>query len=343
MITLVKKIPLAFLKDKTSQSKSRIAGLDSLRFIAFLMVFLFHVSKKFCFGFLGVDFFFVLSSFLLTYLAFREMEHSGNFSKSNFFIRRFLRIFPLYYLILIICLLLLPSIAKLANQTITLPEKPWYFWVFLANYENSNYLLPLKFLWSVAVEEQFYLLFLLLSLAFRKYFIWIIAILLTGYLVFFQINAYYEWEQYKTLPFHFANFAFGMLGGWLFYKKRITALFSFIALGLSSFLLYLTPYDHWFFNIILSIWFLSVIFSIEKVGSKLSKNSFFNLTEYLGKYTYGLYMYSGLIIILINKTSLKEHFAAIPIKLIFTFLTAFLSYHLFEKHFLKLKSRFRKK
>lgn len=342
MITLVKIFHLKFFKPVTSNSRNRIVGLDSLRFIAFFLVFLFHVSRTFYFGFLGVDFFFVLSSFLLTYLALQEIDQTGTFSKSNFFIRRVLRIFPLYYLILIICLILLPFLSNKVDQSITLPEKPWFFWVFLANYENSDYILPLKFLWSVAVEEQFYLLFLVLSLAFRKYFVWIVLGLIVLYLIFFQINEYYDWESYKNVAFHFANFGFGMLGGWIFYKHTISKILRIVLIGLSSLLLFLTPYDHWFFNIILSIWFLSLIFGVEQIASHLSNNLIFRLTEYLGKYTYGLYMYSGLMIILINKTPLKEHIFAIPLKFILTVIAAFLSYHLFESQFLKLKSKFRR-
>ena len=75
----------------------KIAGLNTLRFLAFLSIFLFHTEISFDYGYLGVDFFFVLSSFLLTFLAYKELDDTNTFSKKNFFMRRVLRIFPLYW------------------------------------------------------------------------------------------------------------------------------------------------------------------------------------------------------------------------------------------------------
>ena len=78
-------------------NSSQIQGLNSLRFFAFLSVFTLHTTTWFTYGGLGVDFFFILSSFLLTYLALNEIETTGRFSRKNFFIRRALRIYPLYF------------------------------------------------------------------------------------------------------------------------------------------------------------------------------------------------------------------------------------------------------
>ncbi len=309
------------------------------------MVFLFHSSEIFFFGFLGVDFFFVLSSFLLTYLAFTEIEKTGSFSRRNFFLRRVLRIFPLYYLIVFFSFVILPFLAEKAGIAITLPEKEWYFWTFLSNYDNSHYLLPLKFLWSIAVEEQFYLLFLLLSIFFRKHFWYIIGSLLLGYVIFMISEGYFGWERYKSVFLHLVNFAFGMAAGYLFYLGRLKFKKRILLPGLllSFILLFPTVKIAILFNLLLSLFFVLLIFSITHFGQKLARNYIFRITEYLGKYTYGLYVYSGFIIVFFNKLlSPGSRILIILIALIALFLVAFLSYHLYEKHFLKLKKYFRK-
>ena len=330
------------LKTVKTFSQNRISGLDSLRFLAFLFVFLFHTTDVFYFGFLGVDFFFVLSSFLLSYLALKEINEQGNFNPKNFFFRRVLRIFPLYYLFLIICMIILPAATGLLNMPYTLPEKPWLFWLFLSNFDDSAYILPLKFLWSIAVEEQFYLLFLLLSPLFRKYFVLVPFIFLILYVSYFFVDQFFEWEFYKSVPFHFANFGLGMLGGWLYFKN-IKGLKLFLPVfTISAVLIFCIDPEHILFNLVLSILFVSMIFLSENFSLKLKKFTVFEIFENLGKYTYGLYVYSGLVIIGVSRF-LPENYKVVKIiiALIFTGIIAVVSFHIFEKRFLKLKKAFR--
>ena len=87
-------------------------GLDGLRGLAILMVVLLHnfdFTNYFFFGWLGVDLFFVLSGFLITDILLNTI-HTSHFLR-NFYIRRILRIFPIYYLTLFICLLIIPLIS----------------------------------------------------------------------------------------------------------------------------------------------------------------------------------------------------------------------------------------
>jgi peptidoglycan/LPS O-acetylase OafA/YrhL len=149
-----------------------IAGLDGLRAIAFLIVFLFH-TRHLPFGWMGVQLFFVLSGFLITDILLRMKEQ---FPRREFFVkfygRRFLRIFPLYYFYLALLVALIFALPYLKLNALNAELGPAYFnqvWVaalylydfFHASifFERSRFF---THLWSLSVEEQFYLLWPLL-------------------------------------------------------------------------------------------------------------------------------------------------------------------------------------
>jgi peptidoglycan/LPS O-acetylase OafA/YrhL len=129
----------------------RIDQLDGVRAFAFAAVFAFHVVHL-PFGFLGVDVFFVLSGFLITrnLLALRDRATTGS-AFAVFFYRRVLRIVPPYYLALAV---------MLALEPFPLAETPWYLG-FASNIRDTIQPVlegPMVTLWSIAVEEQFYIL-----------------------------------------------------------------------------------------------------------------------------------------------------------------------------------------
>jgi len=149
-----------------------IAGLDGLRAVAFLIVFFFH-TRNLPFGWLGVQLFFVLSGFLITDILLRMKE---KLPRREFFIkfygRRFLRIFPLYYFYLILIavfIFILPALklnllnAEIGkgylNQVWVAALYVYDFFHASAFFERSRFF---THLWSLSVEEQFYLLWPLL-------------------------------------------------------------------------------------------------------------------------------------------------------------------------------------
>jgi len=149
-----------------------IAGLDGIRAVAFLVVFLFH-TRNLPFGWLGVQLFFVLSGFLITDILLRMKE---KFARREFFVkfygRRFLRIFPLYYFYLALLTALI-FLLPVLNLKALHPELNKNFlsqiWVSLfylydffhasAFFERSRFF---THLWSLSVEEQFYFVWPLL-------------------------------------------------------------------------------------------------------------------------------------------------------------------------------------
>jgi peptidoglycan/LPS O-acetylase OafA/YrhL len=135
--------------------------LDGLRFVAFLAVFVFHflqsarrplsssliaVAEA---GAFGVDLFFILSSFLITSLLLREHASEGQIHVRAFWVRRALRIWPLYFLFVGVFLLLNRPPGWYALGLLTFTTN----WALLHRWYPS----PMNHLWSVAIEEQFYL------------------------------------------------------------------------------------------------------------------------------------------------------------------------------------------
>lgn len=151
----------------------RIVPLDGLRGIAILLVIVYHYSDQwyeFATGFdaqiielgrslwFGVDIFFVLSGFLITGILLSTKDSPRYFT--SFFGRRTVRIFPLYYLNIFALCVLLPRLHE-AFQNEALVKNQFWFWTYLANFhfasEGEFGHTPGGYFWSVAVEEQFYI------------------------------------------------------------------------------------------------------------------------------------------------------------------------------------------
>jgi peptidoglycan/LPS O-acetylase OafA/YrhL len=152
--------------------------LDGLRGIAVLLVMVYHFidllapsyrppggAAEWCWaiagaGWVGVDLFFVLSGFLITGILFDTRDGGRYFF--SFYLRRVLRIFPLYYGILAVLLLVVPlvRVPESAGYQVLLERQGWY-WAYLTNWliagQGDFGAVPAGYFWSLAVEEQFYL------------------------------------------------------------------------------------------------------------------------------------------------------------------------------------------
>jgi peptidoglycan/LPS O-acetylase OafA/YrhL len=146
--------------------------IDGLRAVAVLSVIAFHVAPaRFTGGFVGVDIFFVISGFLISSIIYQELE-SGSFSIVEFYVRRIRRIYPALFIILgCVCvggwIFLLPSdFDSLGKQIIggSAFVANFVLWWQSGYFSPEATLKPLLHLWSLGVEEQFYLLFPLICI-----------------------------------------------------------------------------------------------------------------------------------------------------------------------------------
>ncbi len=143
------------------------ADIDGLRALAVIAVILFHADiARFAGGYVGVDVFFVISGFLITGIILSEIER-GQFTIVGFYERRIRRIFPALFATMIVGLAvasfpLLPSdLADLGSQAVsmTLFVSNFHFANTSGYFDGASELKPLLHTWSLAVEEQFYILF----------------------------------------------------------------------------------------------------------------------------------------------------------------------------------------
>ena len=155
------------------QHAGYIPALDGLRGVAIILVMLHHftyyrpeagidavIAAVPLFGWVGVDLFFVLSGFLITGILL-DSRGSGHYFR-NFYARRTLRIFPLYYLVLFLALVVLPRFPAAHSVIAGDIEMPaqWPYWLYLTNFAVADRGFVhgwVDVAWSLAIEEQFYL------------------------------------------------------------------------------------------------------------------------------------------------------------------------------------------
>ncbi|MGF1597371.1 MAG: acyltransferase family protein [Acidimicrobiales bacterium] len=143
------------------RARSHFGSLDALRAFAVIAVVWHHTVEPAAWlplsgrGFLGVDLFFVLSGFLIVTLLLRERDRTGTISLKNFYARRSLRIFPLYYGILAVMALLVYGTSSHTPTAQAFRDTVPYYLTYTSNWFGTGALLAVS--WSLAAEEQFYL------------------------------------------------------------------------------------------------------------------------------------------------------------------------------------------
>ena len=159
----------------------RIPELDGIRALALIPVLYIHSNAIehtglgifAAYGWITVDLFFVLSGFLITGILLDAKGEEGYFR--NFYARRALRVWPLYYALLFLVLVLIPRFRHEAHEAVRF--SPWYYFFFLQNlFPFGGFVLVLTPTWTLGVEEQFYLIWpLLISLVPKRLFPLLIA------------------------------------------------------------------------------------------------------------------------------------------------------------------------
>ena len=235
------------------ENEERINKLDQIRGLAILMVVVYHTTDFAFAGSLGqaflflrsglwtgVDLFFVLSGFLIT-KRLLEQRDQQRFLR-HYFVRRLLRIFPLFYAYLIAILIVLPLAALISGSALLenavhsepfkkLSEGQFWLWTYTHNFYQANGpgMLPgMGHLWSLAVEEQFYLVWPFLVLVFRsqRVFACVSAMVLVIACVTRVVLTAYgfeEWAIFHITPARLDGLAAGAIVASLHSKRSLVA------------------------------------------------------------------------------------------------------------------------
>lgn len=179
------------------------ADIDGLRAIAVLSVVIFHAfPARLPGGFIGVDIFFVISGFLISTIIFSEVSQN-QFSLKNFYIRRIRRLFPALILVMLFVLgvgwfMLFPDEYQQLGKYIassTLFVTNFIIFDDVGYFDNAAETKPLLHLWSLAVEEQFYIIWPLLIIIVWKKMFNILLIICLFILISFGLNVTYVTDQ----------------------------------------------------------------------------------------------------------------------------------------------------
>ena len=352
---------------------------DAMRFFAFFCVFLGHspyLNIPFFDTFqhsagLGVKFFFTLSGFLITYLILDEKEKNGKLNLKHFFIRRILKIWPLYYLMVLFayCTPFILNALGLSSSSVGY-EPNWFLSAtFLENYKMifENQLpnvSPLAVMWSLCVEEHFYILwgvvFYFLKTDKTPYLI-VICLIIT--LISKYIFAQQGWGGLDIFT-NLDTFAFGAIPAFLLVKgkdsfeKKIIGIPYIFRISVIIITIFAVVFVHCIevskyldeilFSSIFCILFSIVITLVIPKNNNI-KIGHTHVFSRLGKYTYGLYLYHTIIIILfaqlftkfsINLNTLSGSLLYLVSTFLAVVLVSILSYYVFEVIFLRLKRKF---
>ena len=361
-----------------SNNKSKyLPSIDSLRALAVLAVIIYHVDVNYLpGGFLGVDLFFVLSGYLISSLIIKEFRKTGTVNLYNFYIRRARRLLPAVYFMITVGLVVMVLFNEVLLRKSHLDaifgyiysSNWWYIFHKLDYFDSFGAQSPFKHLWSLAIEEPFYMIFPLLFLLvngkkkskdgtykLNKNFLYVvlglILVSLIAHILLFDIN------NISRIYFGTDTRAFsllvGVVGAILYPMERLHSkvtpqqnmIYSVVSLAsiatLITVMVYTSEYNTWLYRggfLLVAILGLIVIISSGKQHTLMSKLLSFKPIVFIGKISYSLYLWHFPILVLTTPVSEigNPNIFFVILRIVLTFAVAIVSYVFVETPIRKL-------
>lgn len=325
----------------------------------------------------GVDLFFLISGFLITYLLIREKSEKGKVNIPAFFVRRILRIWPLYFFIIGICFFWFSPWMNSTYERMGIIPRDIHYKSVMLFYNNFHTIatkswdFPFAHFWSICIEEHFYLVWpFLVALIPLKRLPTVLVTIILGSMIFRAWAFYNISESWFTLNLNtlarIDALALGGLVAWGHFhrpfKLRMPLAVRILLLGILLWCMCVDDLSDWS-NIFMVCWkrflylclagllMMNFVFNPE-AKFRWGPNHIFN---YLGRCCFGIYLWGNILLqLIIYKIFLAENKPVTDwlinhigfgktywlIVLSFSLIVPIISYELIEKPFMKLKSRF---
>ena len=364
------------------KSTYRFSNLDGLRFIAAMFVVINHTEQ--ISGVLGLDnyfslkgieqigkfgvmLFFSLSGFLITYLLLKEKSTTGTINIKSFYMRRILRIWPLYIVIILLAFFVfhyIPIFDLKSGEKSIFYDHLWLKMLFYAFMLPNLVLLVFGAVpfasqtWSIGSEEQFYIIWPILLKRIKITALSLVGVIIVYHAFIYCFQNYVRSNIYReycvalmqTVPLDlmalggivaYAHHSKGTVYQWLqkLTEKWVVKVVLFIALAI----LLITGYRFLYFNyMVYGLLFAGLIFMLTSGKSySILENRLF---KFGGKVSYGIYMWHAPAVAITLKTLLivgiYSKFIAYPLIIAVVMGTAWLSYEYLEKPFLNWKQKY---
>ena len=361
-----------------TNNKSRyLPSIDSLRALAVLAVIIYHVDVNYLpGGFLGVDLFFVLSGYLISSLIIKEYRKTGSINLYNFYLRRARRLLPAVYFMITVGIILMVMFNEVLLKKSHLDaifgyiysSNWWYIFHKLDYFDTFGSQSPFKHLWSLAIEEQFYMIFPLLFLLINskkkgkdgtyklsKSFLYIVLglifVSLVIHILLFDIN------NISRIYFGTDTRAFsllvGVVGAILYPMDKLNTkitpqenlVYSVVSLisiaALITIMIYTSEYNTWLYRggfLLVAILGIIIIISSGKQHTVMAKLLSFKPVVFIGKISYSLYLWHFPILVLTTPVSEigNPNIFYVILRVILTFIVAIISYVFVETPIRKL-------
>ena len=325
--------------------------IDFLRALAVTFVIIFHFYPSFLpNGYLGVDMFFVISGFLISYQIFISVKER-KFSLKEFYIRRLKRILPASIFVLV-AVFIISKFLLINNDFLRFYQSliyslffssNFFFWFDGGYFGPNDELKPLLHYWSLAIEEQFYLIFPLAFLFFLKFFkknsnLISLVLIIIGISLFLNITLIYlggAIPAFFLMPTRIWNLCFGVLAMLLFINNNKTHSEFEIIFYVSLIFLSLFIEVEFIPKNLLIVFSCFMILKKKFPKKFILKNIIENkLIAYIGLISFSLYLWHWPLLVFLKYYFVEDLTHSLKIFLIFTvfFLSTF-TYHFVEKNF----------